>query len=186
MVNRLERCGLDIILTRYAYFFRIKIRLVTDRRRTSLPFNLCSFTRTHKFSWSTHSTALTFRLGTFLTLSGNFFTYFFLPLLVCLAHTSFVCSLNRGGTAFDPCVSPLTNSTTRSSSSRFRHSSNAAIEANTSVYPSSGSPEPYGAFLRVPPFSTCWICSVLDAPLMPELSTLVLLLALSTSPTRGC
>ena len=63
----------------------------------------------------------TLRLGTFLTLSGYFFTYFFLPLLVCRAHTSFVWSLNLGGTALEPCVSPLTNSTIFSSSSFILH-----------------------------------------------------------------
>lgn len=63
----------------------------------------------------------TFRLGTFLTLSGYFFTYFFLPLRECRAQTSFVWSLKRGGTALEPCVSPLTNSTIFSSSSRRLH-----------------------------------------------------------------
>ena len=59
----------------------------------------------------------TFRLGTFRTLSGYFFTYFFLPLLECLAQTSFVCSLKRGGLALLWCESPLTNSIIFSSSS---------------------------------------------------------------------
>ena len=58
-----------------------------------------------------HSTrmphARTFRLGTFLTLSGCFLTYFFLPLRECLAQTSLVWSLKRGGTALLPCVSPF-------------------------------------------------------------------------------
>jgi hypothetical protein len=49
----------------------------------------------------------TFRLGTLRTLSGCFLTYFLRPLRECLAQTSFVWSLNRGGSALLPCVSPL-------------------------------------------------------------------------------
>lgn len=87
-----------------------------------------------------------FRLGTLRTRSGNFLTYFLRPLREWRAHTSFVWSLKRGGTALLPCVSPFTNSTIFAASSRARHASNAAIDANTSVYPSSASPEPYGPF----------------------------------------
>ena len=80
-----------------------------------------------------HNGGNTFRLGTFRTLSGYFLTYFFLPLREWRAQISLTWSLKRGGTALDPCVSPLTNSTTFSSSSFSLHAWKASKFSKTKV-----------------------------------------------------
>src|SRR6266702_289116 len=102
--------------TAYSDFGGVKIGLVAYRGWTASALQLIPKSE-NGFVKNTKRTGQTLRLGTFRTLSGYFLTYFFLPLLEWRAQTSLTWSLKRGGTALDPWVSPLTNSTIFSSSS---------------------------------------------------------------------